>query len=74
MTSTTMAAPAPLSRGESGALLGQTMGPVARTAGAFALGAYTGRDASGGWAWLWSIAAFATLLALNVAGGVVPTS
>ena len=67
MTSTTMAAPTPLSRDESGVLLGQTMGLVALTAGAFALGAYTGRDASGGWAWLWFIAAFAALLALNVA-------
>jgi modulator of FtsH protease len=62
-----MAAPTPLSRDESGVLLGQTMGLVALTAGAFALGAYTGRDASGGWAWLWFIAAFAALLALNVA-------
>ena len=67
MTSTTMAAPTPLSRDESGVLLGQTMGLVALAAGAFALGAYTGRDASGGWAWLWFIAAFAALLALNVA-------
>jgi modulator of FtsH protease len=67
MTSTTMAAPVPLSRDESGVLLGHTMGLVALTAGAFALGAYIGRDASGGWAWLWFIAAFAALLALNVA-------
>ena len=67
MASTTMAARVPLSRDESGALLGQTMGLVALTAGAFALGAYTGRDASGGWAWLWYIAAFGALLALNVA-------
>lgn len=67
MTSTTMAAPTPLSRDQSGVVLGRTMGLVALTAGAFALGAYAGRDASGGWAWLWFIAAFAALLALNVA-------
>jgi hypothetical protein len=44
MTSTTTAPSAPLSRDESGTLLGQTMGLVALTAGLFALGAYIGRD------------------------------
>jgi modulator of FtsH protease len=43
------------------------MGLVAVTAGVFALGAYLGRDLSGGWAILWYIAAFACLLALNAA-------
>jgi FtsH-binding integral membrane protein len=57
----------PLSRDESGALLGQTMGLVAVTAGVFALGAYLGRDISGGWAILWFVAAFAVLLGMNVA-------
>jgi uncharacterized protein len=47
-------------------LLGQTMGLVALTAGLFALGAYLGRNTSGSWAWLWYIAAFAALLAINV--------
>jgi FtsH-binding integral membrane protein len=69
MTSTTTPATAsvPLSRDESGALLGQTMGLVAVTAGVFALGAYLGRDLSGGWAILCYIAAFAVLLGMNVA-------
>jgi modulator of FtsH protease len=67
MTSTTTAAPAPLSRGEAGGLLGQAMGLVAVTAGFFALGAYVGRDAAGGWAILWFVLAIAVLLAMNVA-------
>jgi FtsH-binding integral membrane protein len=68
MTSLTpTAASRPLSRDEAGGLLGQTMGLVAVTAGLFALGAYIGRDASGGWAWVFYIAAFAALIALNVA-------
>ena len=49
MTSTTATASAPLSRDDAGHLFGQTMGLVARTAGLFALGAYIGRDLSGGW-------------------------
>jgi hypothetical protein len=48
-------------------LFGQTMGLVALTSGLFALGAYIGRDSSGGWAWVWFIAAFASLLTLNAA-------
>jgi len=67
MTSTTTAAPAPLSRDQAGGLLGQTMGLVALTAGLFALGAYIGRDTSGGWAILWFVAAIAVLLAMNAA-------
>jgi len=67
MTSATTAVPVPLSRAETGRLLGQTMGLVAITAGLFALGAYLGRDTSGGWAILWFVAAFAVLLALNAA-------
>ena len=67
MTSTTAAAPASLSRDEAGGLLGQTMALVAVTAGFFALGAYAGRDTSGGWAILWFVAAFAALLAMNAA-------
>jgi modulator of FtsH protease len=43
------------------------MGLVALTAGFFSLGAYLGRDTSGGWAILWFIAAFALLLGMNFA-------
>jgi modulator of FtsH protease len=68
MTMTSTAAiSAPLSRDETGKLFGQTMGLVAATAGVFALGAYVGRDLSGGWAIVAYIAAFAVLLGLNVA-------
>ena len=64
-TSTT--ASRPLSRDEPGVLLGQTMGLVGLTAGVFALGAYIGRNSSGGWAILWFVAAFVALLAMNAA-------
>jgi modulator of FtsH protease len=67
MTSTTTAAPAPITRDEAGRLLGHTMGLVALTAGLFALGAYLGRDTSGGWAILWFVAALAVLLGMNAA-------
>lgn len=66
MTSTT-APSAPVSRDQTHALFGQTMGLVAITAGVFAVGAYLGRNMSGGWAIVWYIAAFAVLLGLNVA-------
>ncbi len=66
MTSTS-AVPEALSHDESGTLFGQTMGLVAVTAGLFALGAYLGRDISGSWAWVWYIAAFAVLFAMNFA-------
>ena len=67
MTTSTTAAPAPLSREDTGTLLGQTMGLVAVTAGLFALGAYIGRDISGGWAIVAYIAAFAVLIGMNFA-------
>jgi modulator of FtsH protease len=69
MTSGTTAAqvPMPLGRDEAGSLLARTMGLVALTAGVFALGAYIGRDTSGGWVFFWFIAAFAALAALNAA-------
>src|SRR5690242_21842328 len=57
----------PLTRDESGTLLGQTMGLVAVTAGLYALGAYLGRDISYHWGWLFFIAAFGILFAMNVA-------
>jgi len=69
MSATTPAVPAQLSRDESGALFGQTMGLVALTAGFFALGAYAGRDMTGGWVGLLYLAAFGALLAMNVAVG-----
>jgi uncharacterized protein len=66
-TSTYTGATTPVSRDETGRLFGQTMGLVALTAGLFALGAYLGRDASGGWAILFYIGSFAVLLGMNVA-------
>jgi uncharacterized protein len=57
----------PLTRDESGTLLGQTMGLVAATAGLFALGAYLGREVSYGWGWVFFLAAFGLLLGMNVA-------
>jgi modulator of FtsH protease len=65
MSSTTATVQAPLSRVETGALLGRMMGLVALTSGLFALGAYIGRDTSGGWAIGSFIAAFALLLGIN---------
>jgi FtsH-binding integral membrane protein len=67
MTLTTTAGSAPLSRDEAGRLLGHTMGLVALTAALFALGAYIGRDTSGGWAILWFVVALAVLLGMNAA-------
>ena len=67
MTSITTAAPAPLSRAETSGLLGQTMGLVAVTAGLFAVGAYIGRDITGGWAIVAFVVAFGVLLGINAA-------
>lgn len=66
MSSTTTVPSAPLTREEAGGLFGQTMGLVAVTAGFFALGAYLGRNLSGGWAIGSYVAALVVLLALNV--------
>ena len=65
MSSNTAALPAPLTRDETGTLFGQTMGLVAVTAGLFALGAYLGRNMSYGWGWVFWIAGFASLIAMN---------
>src|SRR5262245_51799699 len=54
-------------RDQSRALLGQTMGLVAVTAGLFALGAYVGRDISYGWGFVAFGGAFVCLIALNFA-------
>jgi len=67
ITSTSTAATTPVSRDQTGRLFGQTMGLVALTAGLFALGAYLGRDISGGWAIVFYIGAFAVLLGMYAA-------
>ena len=67
MTSNTATAPARLTRDDTGRLFGQTMGLVALTAALFALGAYLGRELSGGWAICFFVFSFAVLLAMNVA-------
>jgi uncharacterized protein len=58
--------PASATRDETATLFGQTMGLVAVTAGLFALGAYLGRNAAYHWSLLWFIAAFASLIAINI--------
>jgi FtsH-binding integral membrane protein len=67
MTSHTATAPVPLTRDDTGRLFGQTMGLVALTAALFALGAYLGRELSGGWAICFFVFSFAVLLGMNVA-------
>ena len=68
---TTAAQPAlptqPIAHDQARALLGQVMGLVAVTAGFTALGAYLGRDLSGGTGLVLFIAAFACIVGLNVA-------
>ena len=54
-------------RGQAHALFAQTMAYVAATAGAFALGAWVGRDLSGGVGIIAFIAAFACLIGLRFA-------
>ena len=54
-------------RADSRAVFGQVMGLVALTIGFTALGAYIGRDLSGGWGIAAFIAGFGCLLGLNVA-------
>jgi FtsH-binding integral membrane protein len=56
-----------VARDSGRALLGQVMGYVAVTVGFAALGAYLGRDLSGGIGVLLLIAAFAVVIGLNVA-------
>jgi modulator of FtsH protease len=59
----TVAAP----RADARAVFGQVMGLVAFTVGFTALGAYIGRNLSGGWGIAFFIAGFVCLLGLNVA-------
>ena len=56
-----------LTRDQARAVFGQVMGLVALTLGCLALGAYIGRDLSGGWGILFFIAGFACIFGLNVA-------
>lgn len=67
MTSTSISLGPPITRDQSMTLVGKTMAYVAATAGAFALGAYLGRDWSSGSSWLLFIAAFAVLIGINMA-------
>jgi FtsH-binding integral membrane protein len=57
----------PVARDRTRALLGQVMGYVAVTVGFTALGAYIGRDLSGGAGLLFFIAGFGCIIGLNVA-------
>jgi modulator of FtsH protease len=54
-------------RDQARAVFGQVMGFVALTLGCLALGAYIGRDLSGGWGILAFIASFGCIIGLNVA-------
>jgi modulator of FtsH protease len=58
---------APLAGDQARAVFGQVMGLVAITIAFLALGAYVGRDMTGGLGILFFIAAFACLIGLNVA-------
>ncbi len=59
--------PAGITRAQEHALFGQTMGYVAITTAIFALGAYLGRDLSGGFGLVAFIAAFAVLIGMRFA-------
>ena len=56
-----------LTRDETRGVFGQVMGLVALTVGFTALGAYIGRDVSGGAIWLFFIGAFACIFGLQFA-------
>lgn len=57
----------PIAHDQARALLGQVMGLVAVTVGFTALGAYLGRDLSGGTGLVLFIGAFACIVSLNIA-------
>jgi FtsH-binding integral membrane protein len=61
------AATTALSRDQARAVFGQVMGLVALTLGCLALGAYIGRDLSGGIGILFFVAGFACVFGLNLA-------
>ena len=56
-----------LTRDQTRTLFSQTMGYVALTAALFAGGAYVGRNTSYGLGWIWFIAGFGCLIAMNFA-------
>ena len=56
-----------VTRDQARAVFGQAMGFVALTLGFLALGAYIGRDLSGGWGILAFVASFGCIIGLNVA-------
>jgi FtsH-binding integral membrane protein len=56
-----------VTRDQARAVFGQVMGFVALTLGFLALGAYIGRDLSGGWGILAFVAGFGCVIGLNVA-------
>ena len=62
-------------RGQAHTLFAQTMGYVAATAALFALGAWLGRNLTGGVGIVAFIAAFAALIAMRFAAGAwgIPT-
>jgi FtsH-binding integral membrane protein len=60
-------AEATFTRDQARAVFGQVMGLVALTLGFLALGAYIGRDLSGGWGILAFIGSFGCIIGLNVA-------
>jgi FtsH-binding integral membrane protein len=53
-------------RSDTGTLFGSTMALIAVTTGLFTLGAYLGRNLSGGWGLAFWIASLACLMAMNV--------
>jgi FtsH-binding integral membrane protein len=61
------AEPGALGRDDARTVFGHVMGLVALTLGFLALGAYIGRDLSGGWGILAFIASFGCIIGLNVA-------
>ena len=63
----TTAGSVPLTRDQTRAVFGQVMGLVALTLGCLALGAYIGRDMSGGAGILFFIGGFGCIIGLNVA-------
>lgn len=65
MSSSTIDLRQPMTRDEVGTLVGRTMGFVAGTAGMFAVGAYLGRNVSGGWSLILLLLSFAVLFAIN---------
>ena len=70
MITDTTASPV-ITRDESRALFGQTMGFVALTSAFFALGAYLGRDMAYQWGWLWFIVAIVCLFGAERRGAAV---